>query len=65
MCIRDRFCDQLVMLKEGRIAAEGLPSELMTPATIREIYGIEVTTGTDPLSKAPYCLPCGPTISTP
>jgi iron complex transport system ATP-binding protein len=54
------FCDQLVMLKEGRVAAEGTPSELMTPAIIREIYGIGVTTGTNPHSGVPYCLPCGP-----
>lgn len=35
-----RWCDRIVMLKDGRVAAEGTPAETMTAATLRTVFGI-------------------------
>ncbi len=37
-----RFADRVVLLQRGRIAAEGPPGEVLTPAIIRSVFGIEV-----------------------
>jgi iron-chelate-transporting ATPase len=35
-----RFCDHVVALKQGRLAMQGSPAELMRPETLNEIYGL-------------------------
>lgn len=35
-----RWCDRLVMMKEGRIAAEGRPDQVMTAESLARIYGV-------------------------
>ncbi len=35
-----RWCDRIVMLKDGRVAAEGTPEETMTAETLRAVFGI-------------------------
>jgi iron complex transport system ATP-binding protein len=50
-------CDNIVFLKDGRIAAEGTPDEVITPETIGKVFGTSVTVGRDPKTGAPYCLP--------
>jgi iron complex transport system ATP-binding protein len=35
------LCDSLVMLKEGRVIASGPVDEVLTPASIRELYDVE------------------------
>jgi len=35
-----RWCDRVVMLKEGQVAAEGSPGEVMTPERLADIYGV-------------------------
>ncbi|WP_028032754.1 ABC transporter ATP-binding protein [Chelativorans sp. J32] len=35
-----RWCDRVIMLKEGRIAAGGPPEAVMTPECLADIYGI-------------------------
>lgn len=35
-----RWCDRVLMLKEGRIAAEGAPEAVMTSERLADIYGI-------------------------
>ncbi|WP_017572236.1 ABC transporter ATP-binding protein [Nocardiopsis halotolerans] len=39
------YCDRLVVLRDGRAVAEGVPSEVLTPVLIEEVYGVraEVT----------------------
>ena len=36
-----RACDRVVVLSGGRVLAEGRPGEILTPALIREAFGIE------------------------
>ena len=41
------YCDRLLVLQEGRAAAEGTPSEVLTPTLIEEVHRVrvEVTPG--------------------
>ncbi len=36
-----RFCDKLVLLKDGMIYSVGKPDEVLTPEAIREVYHVE------------------------
>lgn len=42
-----RWCDRLVMMKDGAIAADGEPNEVMTNEILREVYGINAQIGRD------------------
>lgn len=35
-----RFCDHLVVLAAGRLAATGAPAEILTPDLLRAVYGV-------------------------
>ncbi|MFM0736317.1 ATP-binding cassette domain-containing protein [Paraburkholderia xenovorans] len=39
-----RFCDDMIALKAGRVAARGTPAQLMHPDTLGAIYGIPMGT---------------------
>ena len=34
------YSDRIIGLKDGHVAAEGAPDEIITPESIRELYGI-------------------------
>lgn len=36
-------CDRLLLLGQGRVAACGTPARVLTPDTLRQVYGVEVT----------------------
>ncbi len=42
-----RWCDRLVVMKDGQIAADGQPGEVMTDVTLRNVYGISARIGKD------------------
>ena len=41
------------LIKEGRICRRGTPKEILTPETVREVYGAEVSVLSNPRSAAP------------
>ncbi len=41
-----RFCDRLLLLSEGRLAADGPPDTVLTDAALARIYGIAAWRGT-------------------
>ena len=60
-----RYGDHLVLLKAGRIRAAGGPGEVLVPATIREVFGIEASVIADPETGTPFCIPklCQPGLA--
>ena len=53
------YSDRIVMLREGRIVAAGAPREVMTPAAIKAVFGIDCCVIKHPLGDVPMCLPNG------
>ncbi|WP_282025668.1 ABC transporter ATP-binding protein [Limimaricola cinnabarinus] len=51
------FADHLVMMKEGRIRAEGSVERVFTAETLREVFGFEANVLHDPASGRPVCVP--------
>lgn len=54
-----RYADHIFALHEGRLAAEGAPSEVITSSLIKRIFGLECTVMEDPLSSTPLVVPMG------
>lgn len=36
-----RYCDELVLLNDGKVHAHGTPAEVLTPQALREVYRVE------------------------
>ncbi|MBX3069421.1 MAG: ABC transporter ATP-binding protein [Thermomicrobiales bacterium] len=51
------FSDHIIMLRDGEIAVQGSPLEVMTPAAIGQVFGIDVSVIPHPLGQVPMCLP--------
>ena len=45
------YCDHLVVLDRGRVAASGRPETVMTAALIAEVYGVTAEIGVNPLTQ--------------
>jgi iron complex transport system ATP-binding protein len=54
------FADHLVMMRAGRIVAEGTPADIMTPANLRAVFDLEAQVIADPSSGRPVCIPLCP-----
>ena len=52
------FFPRLVMLRDGKIYCDGSPQEVLTEATIEEVYGIRVRVEHDPVSEKPQLFIC-------
>src|SRR5699024_10047235 len=53
------YSDQIIMLKNGAVVCHGHPDDVMTPASIRQVFGIECCVIQHPMGNAPVCLPNG------
>lgn len=52
-----RYSHRAVVLKEGRIVAQGRPDEVLVPDVIREVFGVEVKMIPDPVLGCPVPVP--------
>lgn len=52
-----RFCDQVILLQDGRMTAADSPRQAMTPERLEHLYGTRFLTGT--LNGLPVILPTG------
>ena len=50
---------RLLLLNRGRIQACGTPEEVLTPANLRALYGVECDVGRTPDGRW-FCIPCIP-----
>ncbi len=51
-----RFADRFVCLKSGKVHAAGLPAEVLTPATLYEVYGVHANVTLDS-TGTPHVVP--------
>lgn len=54
-----RYADELVAVRDGRIHASGAPSDVVTDALVRDVFGLECSVIPDPLTGKPLVLPAG------
>jgi iron complex transport system ATP-binding protein len=52
-----RYAHYLIAMKEGAIAAQGPPPQVMTVEMVRVVFGIESHIGRDPVTGTPMCVP--------
>ncbi len=52
-----RYSDELVAIKDGQIYACGSSSSVLTPAMVRDVFGLEADIVADPRTGAPMFLP--------
>jgi len=55
--LASQYCDQLVLINNGRIHAEGTPETVINTENIEEVYGSGSYVHTHPLSGLPAVLP--------
>ena len=48
------FCDRLVVLHQGRVAASGVPEEVLTADLLAEVYGVEADVAAHPRTGRPH-----------
>ena len=56
-----RYADHIFAMGKGRLVAQGTPKEVITPALMKEIYGLTCEVMEDLVSKSPMILPIGRT----
>jgi len=49
--LASEFADQVVMLKEGRVAAKGTPAEVLTAENVQLVFGVDVLLDENPASR--------------
>lgn len=52
-----RFADQIIILKDGSIAAKGTPHEVITPNNLADAFRILARVIDDPVGKTPLVIP--------
>ncbi|PKA38157.1 cobalamin/Fe(3+)-siderophore ABC transporter ATP-binding protein, partial [Streptomyces sp. SM8] len=55
-----RFADRIVALRDGRVAADGKPAAIVTPALLAEVLGVEGRVAPDERGGWPVCYPDHP-----
>jgi iron complex transport system ATP-binding protein len=51
------FSNRILLLKDGRAAAQGAPADVLTPANLESIYGADIWLGKHPQGDRPVVLP--------
>ncbi|MFQ5888172.1 MAG: hypothetical protein ACE5HY_05700 [Candidatus Hydrothermarchaeales archaeon] len=52
-----RYCDEMILLKSGRIFATGQPKSVLTQKNIKEVFGVHCTVNGNPADGSVYVVP--------
>lgn len=55
--LASEFCDTLYLIKEGQVAAQGTPADVLTAANLLDVYNARVWVRPHPLTGHPLLLP--------
>ncbi|HKY32731.1 MAG TPA: ABC transporter ATP-binding protein [Candidatus Polarisedimenticolia bacterium] len=55
-----RYCGRMVLLKDGRIRADGPAAQVFQPAILAEVYGTPLHVFSDPVTGTPHAVPGRP-----
>ena len=47
-----RYCDQLVLMKDGRVLVQGSPEEVLTPEIMESAFGVKASVYRDPITDS-------------
>ena len=53
------FCDRILVMHKGRIAADGTPSEVVTARMVKRVFGLDALVRVNPVTGRPHILPRG------
>lgn len=59
LALAARYSDRMVAMRSGEIEAVGTPEQVVTPQTVRAVFGIDSRIIPDPVSQAPIVAPIG------
>ena len=54
-----RYASHLVAMRDGQVVAAGPPEHVVTPGTVREVFGLECLVVPDPVCGIPMVVPVG------
>lgn len=54
-----RYADNLIVLRNGQVFAQGTATQVMTKTMLREVFGLESQIVVDPVGGTPMCIPIG------
>ncbi|MEM9541683.1 MAG: ABC transporter ATP-binding protein [Cyanobacteria bacterium P01_E01_bin.42] len=54
-----RYGDRLIVMKAGRVYAQGSPQQVMTESMVQDVFGLDCRIVDDPVSGTPLCIPIG------
>jgi iron complex transport system ATP-binding protein len=55
--LASEFCDRLIVLRQGQIVEDGTPSEVITPALLARVFGLDAWVRVNPATGRPHVLP--------
>ncbi len=55
--LASEFCDRLIVLRQGQVVADGTPSEVITPALLARVFGLDAWVRVNPATGRPHVLP--------
>lgn len=51
-----RYCDYLVVMKQGSVVAQGKPQQVFTEALLQDVFSLKAKVIQDPIANTPMCV---------
>lgn len=51
-----RYCDHLIVLKQGSLVAQGAPKEIFNETLLKNVFSLEAKVVQDPIANTPMCV---------
>ena len=51
-----RYCDYLIVMKDGQLVAEGVPSDVVSEQLLADVFSVKTKIFSDPIASTPMCV---------